>query len=156
MKKVTGKISWFGGKLDATMSPKETLALYPNILYPQSGNPDSIAKLNPKQTLALYPSITRDMMQYPFINPMYCAMRWNYKQIANALKMKQRFAIKQLRKANITIEFKERMINVVPVDWGPDPKTNRIIDVSPLAMKTLNCQTDDEVTILLPDWIFLT
>jgi hypothetical protein len=130
MKKVTGKVSWFGTKLDASIKPNATLALYPNV--------------------------TRDMMQYPFLNPLYCAMRWDYKKITQALKISRKKAIDALRKAIITVEYKNRMVNLVPVDWGPHPKTARIIDISPLAMKSLNCKTDEEVTILLPDWIFLT
>jgi hypothetical protein len=130
MRRISGKISWFGGKKDITMKPTESLALYP--------------------------TITRDWMDYPFLNQFYCAMRWDYDEIAKNLVLSRSEVKDRLRNAEIVVEFQSKFMPVIPVDWGPHPKTGRIIDVSKTVMGKFGCQTDDTVIIYLPNWVRLT
>jgi len=129
MKILSGKCSWFGGASDNTMTDKETLALYA--------------------------TVNHNLMNYPFFNQFYCAMRWDYKKIAQNLNMDVPNALKKLRSTQLCLCFNDKMILVVPVDFGPHPSTNRLIDISYEAMKSLGCQTDNIISVIMPDWIDL-
>lgn len=130
MYQIKGKISWFGGKDDSTMTKGEVWALYQ--------------------------WIKKEYMDYPVINKMYCAMRWDYEGIEKALHATNRGeALNVLRHSVIKIDYYDNSVNLYPVDWGPHPDTTRVIDVSHKAMQLLNCKTDDEVIITLPDYIKL-
>lgn len=76
-------------------------------------------------------------------NDFYCAFRWNYKK----------YPKNYLKKCLIKIECKKngqvKTVTVKPKDYGPHPRTGRIIDVSPGAMKKLGIKTDDTVTVYL-------
>jgi len=124
-----GKISWFGGSKDTGVGEDERLALYPTVRARE--------------------------LDRPLYDPGYCAMRWNYTKTQENLKLSREDTLDKIRAAEITVSFRHREVTLIPVDWGPAESTGRIIDVSPVAMKALGCDTDDVVEIELPDWLEL-
>jgi len=132
MRKITGKISWFGGK-NGGMKPGEPWALY-DWLFNETG----------------------DWMSQPIIRQNYCAIRFDYNAIAQSEVISLSEVKDRIRNAEIVIEFKGKSMPVIPVDWGPHPKTGRIIDVSRTVMGKLGCRTDDIVIVYLPNWLKLT
>jgi len=127
--KLTGKVSWFGGSKDTGVRPDERLALYP--------------------------TASARELDRPLYDPFYCAMRWNYTKIQAILKTTQEDTLAAIRSAIIRVRFGQREVTVIPVDWGPNEKTGRLIEVSPATMKALGCDIDDVVEIELPDWLEL-
>lgn len=76
------------------------------------------------------------------LNPdaLYCAMRWDYKITSR----------ESLRGGYVMVFSGDGPgLFVKPVDWGPNVRTGRIIDLSPKSMAILNVKTDDEVTASL-------
>lgn len=74
----------------------------------------------------------------------YCAMRWNYTQTS----------VKQLQSAIVRVKaLNGNVVWCTPADWGPNARTGRIIDLSPMAAEVLGVKTDDLVkcTLILPD-----
>jgi rare lipoprotein A (peptidoglycan hydrolase) len=69
----------------------------------------------------------------------YCAMRWNY------LRTGPWFLLKSC--VYVTVPGTERMVEVEPVDWGPQERTGRLIDLSPAAAMVLQVKTDDLVRV---------
>jgi hypothetical protein len=129
MKKITGKISYFGGKDDRTMTITETLALYP--------------------------FVKGRWLHYPLFFQNYCAMRWNYREMSRQMVIPVQEVCERLRWVEITVEYKGKKVDCFPVDWGPNVKTNRIIDVSKNIINLLGCKTDDIVIVTYPNWIEL-
>jgi len=127
--KLTGKISWFGGEKDTEVGEDERLALYPTVRARE--------------------------LDRPLYDPFYCAMRWNYTKTQANLKTSREDTLTAIRRAIIVVRYGDKESTVIPVDWGPAESTGRIIDVSPVAMKALECDTDDVVEIELPDWLEL-
>jgi hypothetical protein len=132
VKKVTGRISWFGGK-NGGMKPGEPWALY-DWLFNETGN----------------------WMDQPIVKQNYCALRFDYDAIAQAQTLSLAEVKDWIRKAEIVVEFNGKSMPVIPVDWGPHPRTGRVIDVSQFVMGKLGCRTDDTVTVIIPDWLKLT
>lgn len=120
-----GKCSSFGGSHDMGVAPKETLALYP-------------------KTLA------RSLDQ-PIYNQHYCAMRWDYAGIQRALGSTRGEALAWLRKQEIFVSVDGRTVTCVPVDYGPSRSTGRLIDLGPKVLGLLGIDTDDVVSVTLPD-----
>jgi len=121
----TGKISTFGGASDQGVAPKETLALYTSIL-------------------------ARSLSQ-PIFNPCYCAMRWDYAAIAKALETTRGLAVEALRHFNILVSANGKTVECCPCDWGPSADTGRLIDCGPHVLELLGVETDDIVSVTLPD-----
>lgn len=121
----TGKISSFGGHDDQGVAPKEALALYP-------------------YTLAR-------ALAEPIYNPHYCAMRWDYKAMTKALEVTRAQALAWLREQEILVTANNKTVACVPVDFGPAHSTGRLIDVGPDVLEVLGIETDDLVTVALPD-----
>ena len=69
----------------------------------------------------------------------YLACRWDYSQTPRAL----------LRDSVATVLNPQngRSVSARPVDWGPNPDTNRVADLSPGAAGALGLNTDDFVTV---------
>lgn len=120
-----GKVSSFGGSHDTGVAPKETLALYPNI--------------------------RARWLDQPIYNPHYCAMRWNYAAIQRALGSTRAEALTWLRHQEILVSVDGRTVACVPVDYGPSPSTGRLIDLGPQVLGILGINTDDTVSVTLPD-----
>lgn len=124
---LTGKCSVFGGPNDTGVKPDEGLALVVDIHAPwcasyflphqPEGTTGSARRLNP--------------------DTLYCAMRWSYEQIPAHV----------LRDGYVIVTSKSgESIHVKPIDWGPNDRTDRAIDLSPGAITALKLQTDDIVT----------
>lgn len=102
------------------------------------GGPNDLG-MTPTEGLALYPGLGREL------NPddLYCAMRWNYTLTSKEfLKGCMVIVTKFIGDSSIKVACK-------PVDWGPNAKTGRLIDISPGAMKALKAKTDDIVQCML-------
>jgi hypothetical protein len=122
-----GRISQFGGPEDFGVSAGEGLAIY----HAYSQAPDFFLKEQPPGTTGLARRLN--------VNRNYCAMRWSYRETNLSV----------LRKSYVMIEFNGKSVAAKAVDWGPNERTGRIIDVSPAIMKFLGCQTDDIVEACL-------
>jgi hypothetical protein len=71
---------------------------------------------------------------------MYCAMRWDYSVTPLS---KLIFGIVEVEGPGGSRCY------LRPVDWGPNPDTDRVIDVCPYAFKLLGVKTDDVVSATL-------
>lgn len=121
----TGKISSFGGSHDTGVGKAETLALYPLILARK--------------------------LDDPIFNPLYCAMRWDYHAISKALGVSRNEALDWLRHQEIMVSANGKNVAAVPVDYGPAKSTGRLIDCGPHVLNVLGVETDELVTVALPD-----
>jgi len=135
---VTGKISTFGGPKDMGVTRTEGLAL---IEPPDLKNPWFSELFLPETTA---PGLARRLNPDKF----YCAARWNYLFTSRSL----------LRKSLCRIETKPcacfpngRGTFCRPVDWGPNLRTGRAMDLSPGLAKYLGLKTDDTATLTLVD-----
>jgi len=131
--RVEGKMSTFGGPLDIGMAPDEGLALFdksdltnPKYAYlflpaPPPGTSGLGRRLNPKQ--------------------YYFACRWNYTDTPKEF----------LRRTLARVEnpVNGRAADARPVDWGPNPSTGRVADLSPGLAADLGLNTDDVVRITI-------
>jgi hypothetical protein len=128
---LTGKISWFGGPGDSGVGITETLALYPDIRARWLGT-------------KLYCTD-------------YCAMRWNYAEIATATGKSRAAVTGLIRSTRIMVQAHNRQsapwLMLRPADWGPAKWTGRIIDVSSASMSYLEVQTDELVDVTMPNWL---
>jgi uncharacterized protein (TIGR02594 family) len=127
---VTGKMSTFGGPADTGMSPSEGLALV---------EPVEIAKF-PGIFLSEQPPGTTGFGRRLDPKAHYIAMRWDYKVTLRSWL--------QANKVQVTANGKT--FEAQPVDWGPNLHTGRIADLSPGLAEALGLQTDDTVTITIP------
>jgi hypothetical protein len=125
VKTLSGKCSWFGGP-DDKGEPDEGLALY--TVAQSKARPDLFLSGGWGKMRGLNP------------DALYCACRWDYKETPAAW----------LRSTKIKVSANGKTVDVNPVDWGPNAKTGRIIDLSPGVMKALGIQTDDVVTVDVP------
>ena len=127
----TGKISTFGGPADLGVAPEEGLALINprDLSDPWFG--DLFLKSQPRGTSGL----ARRLDPTKF----YCACRWKYEKFPKEL----------LRNSFLRVTFKGKSALARPVDWGPNLRTKRLIDVSPGLLAWLGAKTDDEVEIEL-------
>ena len=128
-----GRMSCFGGPDDMGVAPIEGLAIFDisdvrlrsDIFLPQQpeGTHGTARRLNPKA--------------------YYLACRWNYRQTP----------IPWLRthKLWVTNPKNGRTALAQPVDWGPNPETGRIADLSPGLAEDLGLVTDDLCTVEIPD-----
>jgi len=115
-----GKCSWFGGPDDKGVNESETLALYPRRLA-RSLEPDEF----------------------------YCAIRMLYNVIPGMTVEEGKQIYRDHLQVKVTNLKNARTVLCKIVDWGPDTRTGRTIDLSPGAMKALGVRTDDEVEIEL-------
>jgi N-acetylmuramoyl-L-alanine amidase len=133
--RLVGRCSWFGGPDDTGVSETEGLALCEEHEIPlfdadlflterQAGAPGLARRLNPDY--------------------YYAAMRWDYDTHPREWLQTHRISVTN-PDTGITIE------NVQPIDWGPHIDTGRLIDLSPALLADLHLQTDDPVTVEVPD-----
>ena len=66
----------------------------------------------------------------------YIAMRWDYRITPRG----------KLRKMVVLISANGLTIKARPVDWGPNVRTGRVMDISPGAASALGLSTDDTAT----------
>lgn len=125
-----GRISTFGGPYDSGVTPSEGLALFTHLdLH------------NPKHQplfLACQPEGTTGMARRLNPHAHYIAMRWNYAETPRRV----------LRGMTMTVTAHGKSVTGVrPVDWGPNIRTRRVMDISPGLAKTLGLDTDDVATV---------
>lgn len=129
---IHGKISTFGGPQDLGVSRTEGLAL---IESADLNNP-WFSKLFLPETYA--PGLARRLNPEMF----YCAARWNYLFTSRTLLRKSLCEI---------VTSRGRRALCRPVDWGPNIRTGRVMDLSPGLAAHLHLKTDDEATLTLLD-----
>jgi len=104
---------------------------------------------------ALYTSVRcRVLTTGPYAD-LYCALRWNYRATDKLNCWQRHDSLKLIRSSLIQVSRADRSVFLRPVDWGPAEGTDRLIDVSPLALSILNCNTDDIVTVQFTGHIVL-
>lgn len=121
----TGKCSSFGGSHDTGVAPKEPLALYPKVLARS--------------------------LDDPIYNPHYCALRWDYARTTKSLGVSRAEALTWLRHQEVFVSANGVTVACTPVDYGPARSTGRLIDVGPDVLKVLGLETDDFVSVALPN-----
>ncbi len=126
MTTITGKCSWFGGPHDTGVGPHEGLALIQSARQlPEVFLPDNghglARRLDPSK--------------------FYIAMRWDY----------HKTPVSWLLQHTVTVGAHGLRFEAHPVDWGPNARTGRIADISPGLMKALGVETDDEITVFIPE-----
>jgi hypothetical protein len=129
----TGKMSTFGGPGDTGVSPSEGLALV---------EPEDLSNWWFRYLfLRTQPPGTTGLARRLDPDAFYLAMRWNYDTHPRSF----------LRQVLCKVEANGKTILCRPVDWGPNENTHRIADLSPGAASYLGLQTDNLVTIEVPD-----
>ncbi len=127
--KITGKCSTFGGRFDSGVGSNEGLALVEN------GDAQDSKLWRPLfiQPVKMNCGLARQLDSSQF----YCAMRWNYSATP-----------KRILAASIVrvMSGSGRVCWCRPVDYGPNERTGRVIDLSPGAASALGVGTDDVVT----------
>lgn len=126
MLKITGKCSTFGGPKDKGVTLDEGLAIY-EVAHVETAHEGLFLKDEPKGI-----GLARRL------NPeaLYIACRWDYKVTPKDF----------LRGATCTVQNDKTGAfanGVHPVDWGPNVKTGRAMDLSPGLAKQLGLSTDD-------------
>ena len=116
---VSGTVSHFGGPRDTGVSATETGAITGEVLRALNAPLDPDAA-----TLAARPEA------YYFV-----AMRFDYTNVGRDFWRAARLLV--------VAPATGRAVVVRPVDWGPNTRTGRIIDLSPQAVKDLGVDTDD-------------
>jgi len=125
-----GKCSWFGGPQDEGVDADEGLAF----IYEYDQAPHLFLKEQPPNTSGLARRLD------PAVP--YVACRWDYsKTPKEMLADKDNFALVRAGKWRIF---------AWPADWGPHETTDRVADLSPGLLETLELQTDDEVEVIYP------
>jgi len=120
---VSGTVSWFGGPNDTGVSSTETGSITFERLR-SLNNP-----VNPDQT-------TLDSRPEDYF---YIAMRWNYAPLGREWWANARLLVVNPDNG--------RAIVVRPVDWGPNIRTTRIMDLSPQALNELGLRTDQTALV---------
>ncbi len=135
-----GKMSTFGGPADTGVAADEGLALI------------ELSDLGQWWFAYLFGISTFDQVIRKEIglaralnpNAFYCAARWDYNEVDR----------ETLRHSFVRIVSAKspRAIFARPVDWGPNQRTKRVLDISPGAAKALNVTTDDSIRgdLILP------
>lgn len=128
--KRSGKMSVFGGPADTGVSPSEGLALIDDI----GQAPDGLF-------LNAQPDGTTGLARRLDPEAMYLACRWDYAVTPKAF----------LRQAKVRVSVEGKPpVDAHPVDWGPNVRTGRVVDLSPGLAKKLGLDTNDECKVEIP------
>jgi N-acetylmuramoyl-L-alanine amidase len=131
---VRGRMATFGGPQDFGMSPSEGIALFNRDDLQNPRHKDLFLSAQPPSTTGLGRRLNPDKF--------YIACRWNYNTTPRSF-LRNTVAIVRNPANGLHIEAR-------PADWGPNPRTERIADVSPGIAAALNLDTDDIVQIWIP------
>ena len=120
---VQGPVSWFGGPNDTGIGATETGAI----------TGERVRLLNDPVNPGAGTLASRPEDYY------YLAMRWNYAPMGKDW----------WRNARILLVNPDTGATVVvrPVDWGPHVRTERVVDLSPQAIRDLGLVTDQKVLV---------
>jgi hypothetical protein len=130
---VEGKMSTFGGPHDLGMSADEGLALF--------SKPDLE---NPKYAYLFLPAPppgTSGLGRRLNADQYYLACRWNYSETSKDFLRESLARVENLQNG--------RSADARPADWGPNPATGRVADLSPGLAAALGLNTDDFVRITI-------
>jgi hypothetical protein len=79
---------------------------------------------------------------------LYCAMRWGYGEFSGIYgDVLKGFTRDQIRRGLILVTANGINVAMQAADWGPNPDTGRLIDMSPKALSLLKIGTDDIVSV---------
>lgn len=119
---VRGKVSWFGGPNDRVVTATETGAL----------TGERLRNLNPSANPTAAQLAARPGDYY------YVAMRFDYAPGKRAWAGKRLLVVNPRTGAAVVVR---------PVDWGPNTRTRRILDLSPQSLRDLGLSTDGEAVV---------
>jgi hypothetical protein len=131
--RVEGKMSTFGGPHDLGMAANEDLALFTKADLQDPKYAYLFLPASPPGTSGLGRRLNP--------NQYYFACRWNYAETPREF----------LRRALARVEnpANGRAADARAVDWGPNPSTGRVADLSPALAAALGLNTDDIVRITI-------
>lgn len=143
---IKGKCSTFGGPLDLGVSKSEDLALYERKDLPQAP-PGLFMDRQPEGTTGT----ARRLNSQAF----YVAMRWAYTpEVAGKIvefgeRLPVVTSIRWLRSHQVTVAANGKSFKAWPCDFGPNGRTERIVDMSPGLATALGVKTDDWVAVTI-------
>jgi hypothetical protein len=145
---VKGKMSTFGGPLDAGVSYTEGLALWSedDVKHP---------RFAPMLMPVVQPRGNRTGLARR-LNPdaKYIAMRWAYERADLNKKGRIQLVTPRDFLRSITVRVMNShtgaIADATPVDWGPNVATGRVADLSPGLARALGLETDQEVLVTIP------
>ena len=127
-KELRGKVSWFGGPDDTESgNPEEGVAIYST----GSTRPDLFLPTGP----GLFRRLNTEVA-------MYCAARWDYHETPVSWL--------QTHTCTLTNPANGKSVEVWPVDWGPNVRTGRTMDVSHAAILKIGLETDQQAVLRVP------
>jgi hypothetical protein len=130
---VRGPMSTFGGPHDTGMSPSEGLALF--------DRPDLQDPRHKKLFLPFQPPGTTGLGRRLNPDEFYLACRWDYSVTSRSFLRNTVAQVQSVRTGQVK--------QARPADWGPNPRTGRIADLSPGLAAALELDTDDEVIVTI-------
>ncbi len=133
-----GPCSTFGGPTDTGVQPSEELALY---------TVKSIASAPHGLFLPYQPAGTSGAARRLNPEAFYCACRWDYRLTGGVVQLRKMWV--RVTSRHTDERGVQRSVWVHPADWGPNERTERIIDLSPGAARALEVTTDESVTVEL-------
>lgn len=131
--RVQGPMSTFGGPHDTGMSPSEGLALFERQDLQDPRHRDLFLPAQPPGTTGLGRRLNPDKF--------YLACRWDYHVTSRSFL---RNTVAQVQNARTGKREQAR-----PADWGPNPRTGRVADLSPGLAAALGLDTDEEVIVTI-------
>lgn len=81
-------------------------------------------------------TLTGEVLRFLSEDDYYCAMRWNYQGGMQFWKNRHLLVVNPKN---------DRAVIVRVIDWGPNIETERIMDLSPRALESLDAKTDDDL-----------
>lgn len=132
--RTAGKMSVFGGPDDTGMQPDEGLALFADETTMRAHGLGAWL-LTPEQAGA--PGLGRRLV----VTKPYIACRW----------IKEHYPLLRDAVAHCTNPRSGKTALARPMDWGPNPDTGRVADLSPGLAAELGLKTDDICTVVVYD-----
>lgn len=141
-----GKCSSFGGSDDGGVAPLEGLGLV---------EIDDLSEWWFSRCFSAHVGIGHTIGLARCLNQsaFYCAMRFAYASFDGIQgEILSAYSREQVRRLIFMVGFNGKFIPVQAVDWGPNLKTGRLIDMSPGGLTALGARTDDElsVSVIIP------
>jgi hypothetical protein len=131
-----GKCSWFGGPEDTGVDPDEGLAFFDEV------------EDAPHLFLSEQPPGTTGLARRLDPSVYYVACRWHHEIVPkDMLRDPDNQALVRAPKTG-------REFLAHPADWGPHEDTDRDPDTSPGLMAALGIETDDEIEVVYPAFVY--
>ena len=136
-----GKCSWFGGPNDTGVDPDEDLAWFDS--WDDVVDAGATHLFLPEQ-----PPGTTGLARRLDPTQFYVACRWDY-EITPKDMLADQDILALIRAKKTGKEFLAH-----PADWGPHEDTDRAADISPGLMAALGIETDDEIEVIYPAFVY--